>query len=60
MGTKDTAVAVVDENGVVTATGVGKTTVIAKAGDKTAECTVTVYEVKAGHSQRFLLAKLKK
>ncbi len=44
---KDTAVAVVDENGVVTATGVGKTTVIAKAGDKTAECTVTVYEVKA-------------
>ncbi len=38
----DTSVATVDENGKVKAVAEGTTTVTAKAGDKTATCTVTV------------------
>lgn len=38
----DTGIATVSSNGTVTATGVGKTTIKAKAGSKSASCTVTV------------------
>ncbi len=38
----DEAVATVDENGKVTAVAVGNVTITAKAGDKTAECKVTI------------------
>lgn len=38
-------VATVDENGKVTAVGAGKATITAKAGNQTATCEVTVYEV---------------
>lgn len=38
-------VAIVDENGKVTAVGAGKATITAKAGNQTATCEVTVYEV---------------
>ena len=38
------------ENGVVTAVGNGTTTITAKAGDKTAVCTVTTYSSSSGSS----------
>lgn len=38
----DLTVTAVDENGVVTGIGVGTATIVASAGDKYAECTVTV------------------
>lgn len=41
-------VATVDANGKVTAIGAGKATITAKAGNQTARCEVTVYEVESG------------
>ena len=41
----DSKVATVDANGKVTAVGAGKATITAKAGNQTATCKVTVYEV---------------
>ena len=43
--TSDTSIATVDNNGVVKAIKVGKVTITAKAGDKTATCEVTVKPV---------------
>lgn len=43
----DSKVATVDANGKVTAIGAGKATITAKAGNQTATCEVTVYEVES-------------
>lgn len=43
----DNTVATVDANGKVTAIGAGKATITAKAGNQTATCEVTVYEVES-------------
>ena len=43
----DSKVATVDANGKVTAIGAGKATITATAGNKTATCEVTVYEVES-------------
>lgn len=40
----DSSIASVDENGKVTAIKKGKTTITAKAGEKTASCSVSVYD----------------
>lgn len=43
----DSKVATVDANGKVTAIGAGKATITANAGNRTATCEVTVYEVES-------------
>lgn len=49
----DDSVATVDQNGKVTAVAVGEATITATAGDKTAQCTVTV--VNCLHTQKTLV-----
>ena len=47
-------VATVDANGKVTAIGAGKATITAKAGNQTATCEVTVYEVESDVEAPFI------
>ena len=54
----DPAVASVDENGKVTALSAGTTVVTAKAGEKSATCTVTVAKQKSGGSSHGCAAGL--
>ena len=50
----DSKVATVDANGKVTAIGAGKATITAKAGNQTATCEVTVYEVESDVEAPFI------
>lgn len=50
----DKTVATVDANGKVTAIGAGKATITATAGNKTATCEVTVYEVESDVEAPFI------
>ncbi len=50
----DKTVATVDANGKVTAIGAGKATITAKAGNQTATCEVTVYEVESDVEAPFI------
>ena len=50
----DNTVATVDANGKVTAIGAGKATITAKAGNQTATCEVTVYEVESDVEAPFI------